>query len=219
MKKIFKSAITAILSICVVLSAFACATNEIECEHDWVLIETTQVKTVYECSKCAETKEYNLEFGVKYAYTTTEIIIPETLSIEELKLTLPATVSRPAEVRETMDQIGTLDTVEKYKTVLNKYIETGELQCTVTIDIGKTYSYYLRKPCDGMSVTDNGESYVLTVISDANEASEEVAKAGDSNVLYEDEYGYQKINFLDGKIQVIVKYLSGIDVIFNYEIL
>lgn len=218
MKKFVKLAIAAILSLCATTSAFACSPNDIECEHDWAIVKSTQIKTVYECSKCSDTKEDKLEFGVNYMYTATEIIVPETLSTEELNRTLPSAVSTPVEVRETMEQIGTIDTVEKYKIVLNKYIETGNLNYSETVD-GGTIRVNVEKICDGMSLADNGETYLLMIINENVETNGEIAKSEDSNVLFEATQGRQKLYFSGGKIQYKVTYLNDIEIIFNYEIL
>lgn len=215
MKKTVKRVkITTVLFLCVIL-AFGCfVACDAACVHDWEIVKSTQSGTVYECRKCKDINEYNLEFNTVYTYTTTEIIIPETLSVEELKQTLPVAYSIPFEIREIMEQIKPIDTVEKFKIVFEKYVELGKLEYTFVAD-DERYVIPVSKPCDSISVTNGDEFYILTVTSKSGEESMEITKTEQTVSFYDDHC--IRICFTDGKIQYRITYLRDIEIVFNFE--
>lgn len=198
---------------------FASCGKSDNCAHEWSLIQSTQEKTVYECTKCKRSKEFNLEFDKAYTYTNTEIIIPETLTIEELVRTIPTDWYSYLTI-SLREEIGEIDTVDKFKIVLNELIKTGNLHFRVVTDSG-ILVIYVENPIQSISITDKENTYVLNVIYkegfEEDEPSGEFDKNENTSTLmsYSD---YETLRFIDGKIQYSIYYLCDIEIIFNFEI-
>lgn len=221
MKKLLSIFICFAMLLSFSLSFIACEntpdeTGEEPCEHTWVTLQSTQEKTVYECEKCKTTKEYCLVFDKPYTYTKTEIIIPESLTLEELKQTLPIN-SYAGLPLEIMEQVGTIDTVEKFKIVLNALIKTGDLNFKISNENGSS-AIEVQKPFDKITVSNEETNYVLTVgITGYDDQSVTIEKENDTpNFLVDGDYS--RLRFMDGKIQYSITYLKGIEIIFNFEI-
>lgn len=218
MKKLLSILICFALLLSFSLSFIACEnTSDEPCKHTWVTLQSTQEKTVYECEKCQTTKEYYLVFDKTYTYTKTEIIVPETLTLEELNQTLPigSHVRLPFEIKE---QVGTIDTVEKFKIVLNALIETGEFNFRISNENGYI-AIEVQKPFDKITVSNEETNYVLTVgITGYDDQSSSIEKENDTpNFIVDSDYS--RLRFMDGKIQYSITYLKNIEVIFNFEII
>ena len=213
-----KKTLTFIYAIAVFFIVFcfnACDSNFNDtpnnCDHTWILEQATQQKTIYECSKCNEPKEFNLDFDETYIYTETEIEIPQDLSLEELKETLSMNImsSIPFEVRE---QIGIIDTVDEYKLVLNEAIKTGHLNVYF-----EDTAINVVNMIESISVADNSQSYILKIKPiEHDEDNIEIPKVENTTQLLALSE-YQELRFFDGKIQYVVTYLKDIKIIFNFE--
>lgn len=216
MKKIFSILICLITLLSVVCGFCACDSNSNNtpndnCIHTWALKQATQQKTIYECSKCNEPKEFNLSFDKNYIYTETQIEIPQGLSLEQLIQTLPTNIMSviPLEIRE---QVGTIDTVDEFKLIIKEAIKTGKLNAHFD-DIIISVANVIER----ISVSDNSQTYILKVkLIGQDEESIEISKTENTTQLLALSE-YQELRFIDGKIQYVITYLKDIKIIFNFE--
>lgn len=219
MKKLLNTLICSIGFLSFIFAFVGCdsASNN-TCAHDWAIKQSTQEKTAYECSKCMQPKEFQLAFDQKYVYAETKIITPETLSIEELKQTLPTNIMNhiPLEIKQ---QVGTIDNDEEFKIILNEAIKTNQLQFYPNNEGDGQTVIEVRNNLEYITVTDGVDFYTLKVKPvGQDEESIEITKLENSSTLLTLS-NYQSLRFLDGKIQYIITYLSNIEIIFNFEIL